>query len=149
MKTTISIALAAMMIFSASQAMSVESDLARKARAKADAVAVKIEKACAKDVSSLCSSVTPGEGRLLMCMLAHEDKVSDGCFDALFATAQQIELAVSNVFRAASVCGPEVEKLCTSTEPGEGRVVACVKKKKTELSSSCRAELAGISARLK
>ena len=34
--------------------------------------------ACEYELTHFCSSVTPGEGRLMMCLGAHEDKVSLG-----------------------------------------------------------------------
>ena len=36
----------------------------------------KIEAACSEDLKKYCSTVTPGEGRLLLCIEAHEDKIS-------------------------------------------------------------------------
>ena len=29
--------------------------------------------------AKFCGQVTPGEGRLVLCMMAHEDKVSNKC----------------------------------------------------------------------
>jgi hypothetical protein len=39
--------------------------------------------ACQPDVSSLCSGVQPGEGRILQCLKQNEAKVSQACKDAL------------------------------------------------------------------
>ncbi len=35
--------------------------------------------ACENDIETYCSQVTPGNGRLLHCMAAHEDKISGQC----------------------------------------------------------------------
>ena len=38
-----------------------------------------LRKGCAADISSLCSTVAPGEDRLLACLYAWNDRVSKGC----------------------------------------------------------------------
>jgi len=34
-----------------------------------------VEKSCGNDINALCGKVTRGEGRLLLCMQAHEDRL--------------------------------------------------------------------------
>ncbi len=36
----------------------------------------KLETSCGEDIKKYCSTVTPGDGRILHCMQAHEDKIS-------------------------------------------------------------------------
>jgi len=38
-----------------------------------------LRKACASDINSLCSTVAPGDDRLLACLYAFGNKVSSGC----------------------------------------------------------------------
>ncbi len=38
---------------------------------------------CAPDIKTYCATVTPGEGRILACVIAHKDKVSEACRTAL------------------------------------------------------------------
>ena len=40
-----------------------------------------LRKGCAADIKSLCSTVAPGEDRLLACLYAWNDRVSEGCED--------------------------------------------------------------------
>jgi len=133
----------------ATWSVSAQTQVAKDAVAKAEAAIAKVKAACAPDVKSFCSNVTPGEGRLLLCMMAHEDKISDACFDAMLSGAEGVELAVSNVVRAAESCDQDIEKHCASVEAGGGRIAQCLIDKKAELSSQCRAEVAGLEARLK
>jgi Golgi apparatus protein 1 len=126
-----------------------ETQVAKDAIAKAEAAVGKVKAACAPDVKSFCSNVTPGEGRLLLCMMAHEDKISDPCFDAILTAAEGVELAVSNVRRAAQACDQDIEKHCGSVQAGEGRIAQCLIDKQAELSTQCRGEVAGLQARLK
>jgi hypothetical protein len=45
--------------------------------------------ACATDVQMLCPSVQPGGGRILACLKEHQDKVSDGCKQAIMKATQK------------------------------------------------------------
>jgi hypothetical protein len=61
-------------------------------KAKAEAVVAKLKAACESDLKTYCSNVTAGEARTVFCMLAHEDKISEGCVDAVFDVADQIDI---------------------------------------------------------
>ena len=117
--------------------------------AKADAAWNKIKDACSADVKSYCSSVTPGGGRLILCMLAHDDKISDKCAYTLLEVADNIDLAISNIARAADVCVEDVDKICGNVEAGGGRVAQCLIDNQPKLAPNCRAEVAGFKARMK
>ncbi|WP_246669051.1 cysteine rich repeat-containing protein [Ancylobacter sp. TS-1] len=39
--------------------------------------------ACEADIRSVCAGIQPGGGRLLQCIRANPDKISQGCKDAL------------------------------------------------------------------
>src|SRR5258705_9697401 len=53
-----------------------------------------IRSACASDINDFCGAVTPGEGRLLLCMQAHEDQLSRRCEFALYRVARNVGSAV-------------------------------------------------------
>ena len=50
-----------------------------------------IEDACAAELDDFCGKVTPGEGRVAMCMRAHEDQLSSGCRSTLYRVAQRTQ----------------------------------------------------------
>jgi hypothetical protein len=126
-----------------------ESEIAKKAIAKADALAAKLLDSCDADLKKFCGQVTPGDGRLVFCMMAHEDKISDQCFGAMFDAADRIELVVSDLKRAADLCDRDIEKLCGTVDLGEGRIAQCLIDNKAKVSADCGAEVADIEARLK
>ncbi|MED5622268.1 cysteine rich repeat-containing protein [Ideonella sp. BN130291] len=41
----------------------------------------------------------------------------------------------------AEACKGDVEKLCPGVQPGEGRVVACLKEHKKDVSKECKTEI--------
>jgi hypothetical protein len=126
-----------------------DTDIAKAVTDKAEKVIAKIQASCATDIKSFCSQVTPGEGRLMLCMMAHEDKLSDQCFKTLVDVGDAVELTISSAKRAASVCAPEINKLCANVEAGGGQIAQCLITNTAKLSSACSAEVAGIEARIK
>jgi Golgi apparatus protein 1 len=126
-----------------------ETDIAKAVTDKAEKVISKIQASCATDIKSFCSQVTPGEGRLMLCMMAHEDKLSDKCFTTLVDVGDAVELTISSAKRAASVCRPEINTLCAGVEAGGGQIAQCLITNKAKLSGACSAEVAGLEARIK
>ena len=94
--------------------------------------------ACAPEIEAYCSQVTLGEGRLLACFYAHEDKLSGRCQYALYEGAAQLEQFAVAVTHLANACFDDVEKYCAEVELGEGRVGTCLLEHKAEVTDACR-----------
>ncbi|MFN0219239.1 MAG: cysteine rich repeat-containing protein [Hyphomicrobium sp.] len=125
-----------------------ETDIVKKRFDEAEAAVEKLLVDCEKELKEYCSTVTPGEGRVALCMMAHENKMSDKCYSSLWDAAESVDLAVSNIMIAAKACEADVEKLCGDVEAGQGRIAQCLIGKKSDLSTSCGAEVAGFEARM-
>jgi hypothetical protein len=97
----------------------------------ADAIEA-VEDACATDIDFFCGRVTPGEGRLALCMRAHDDQLSRGCRFAVYRVARNVGQLAE---RAAETCWQEVRSLCG----GADKIGQCVAQKKESLSPSCAA----------
>ena len=93
--------------------------------------------ACAPEIEAYCSQVTLGEGRLLACFYAHEDKLSGRCQYALYEGAAQLEQFAAAVTHLATACFGDVEKYCAEVELGEGRVGTCLLEHKAEVTDAC------------
>ena len=93
---------------------------------------------CSKEIDSYCKNVTPGEGRLLACLYAYEDKLSTRCEYALYDAAAQLERAVTALSYLANECRDDLNKYCSSVRPGEGRLLDCLDKKRDVISDRCK-----------
>jgi len=93
---------------------------------------------CETEITTYCSQVTPGEGRLLACFYAHEDKLSGQCEYALYQGAAQLEQFATAVTHLAVECSEDLEKFCAQVELGEGRVGTCLLEHKADVSDACR-----------
>jgi Cysteine rich repeat len=117
--------------------VSAQSDLGKAILEKLTARVAKLESACAKDIKKYCSNVTPGEGRLIYCMQAYEDKISPGCVFELEDTATSVLTSADTLKDAVVACKAEITGVCGKIQPGQGRIAACLLANKSTASTGC------------
>jgi hypothetical protein len=120
--------------------------VAEKVRERLANAVQKLQTECAADLTKFCSAVTPGEGRLIFCMMAHEDKISTKCDYALYNASRNMDRALHMIEQAADVCWPDVEKYCADIPEGGGRIAQCLISKKSTLGQDCQTALEQIPA---
>jgi hypothetical protein len=98
----------------------------------------RIEGACRDELRNFCSTVTPGEGRLLLCMQAHEDKLSNQCELALFDASRNIQQTMQKIGRVAEACWTDIQMQCG----GDSSIAQCIAEKRANLSPRCQAAAA-------
>jgi len=94
--------------------------------------------ACETDLQNYCSQVTPGNGRLLHCMAAHEDKISGQCEYAFYQAATLLEQLSVAINYMAQECKTDIETHCSDVEVGDGKILACLAEHDAEVSESCK-----------
>jgi hypothetical protein len=104
---------------------------------KLTAQVTKLENSCADDIKKFCSTVTPGEGRLLYCMHAYEDQISPKCAFDVEETATSVQLSMDSLKDAVAACKAEITGVCGATQPGQGRIAACLMANKSTASKGC------------
>ena len=100
-----------------------------------------VVKGCDKELKTYCKDVTPGEGRVLACLYAHEDKLSGQCEYALYDAAAQLERALNALSYVANECRDDLTKFCSNIKPGEGRLLQCIDKNDAKVSGRCKQAL--------
>jgi Cysteine rich repeat len=125
---------------------SAQTDITKAIQQKLAAEAAKLENSCADDIKKYCTDVTPGEGRMIYCMQAHEDKISPKCAFDLEEAATDVQLSADNLKEAITACRAEISGVCGTTLPGQGRIAACLIANKSTASKSCGDALGKIEA---
>jgi hypothetical protein len=118
-----------------------ETEAAKEMKMKLQTVTGELAAACKEDLKTYCNSVTTGEARIAFCMLAHEDKISTKCSDALAGVADKIDAKMSKMVRLSLACEGDLNKNCDAVRAGKGRLVQCIRDHKGTLSEACKAEL--------
>jgi hypothetical protein len=90
---------------------------------------------CAADVAKFCQGAEGGHGKLMQCLREHQSELSSPCQ----ARVQAMETRMREMTGA---CQSDVWQFCTGVNPGAGRLAQCLKQHESELSSTCKAELA-------
>ena len=97
----------------------------------------KLQSSCSDDLKQYCSNVTPGGGRLVYCLEAYEDKISAKCAFDLSEVELDLQDTIEGLNQAVHVCEGDIQKLCGSTQPGEGRIAACLAANRSSVSAGC------------
>jgi hypothetical protein len=123
-----------------------QADLGKTILEKLTAKVAKLESACASDIKKYCRTVTPGEGRMIYCMQAHEDKISVKCAFELEEAATNVQTAADALKDGLIACKAEITGVCGKTVPGQGRIAACLIANKSTASSGCAEAIKKIEA---
>jgi hypothetical protein len=89
--------------------------------------------ACKDDVAKFCATEKPGEGRVAMCLKAHEAELSAGC------KAHEAEMK-AKMEEWTEACKADRDTLCKDVQAGGGRVAACMHDNEAKLSKPCKAK---------
>jgi hypothetical protein len=110
-------------------------------RARIAGAVQQLRTACADELHAFCSTVTPGEGRLLLCMQAHEDRIGRQCELALLEASRSIGSLVQRAEAFAKTCWQDIQTYCSGTG---GSIAQCMTEKRTSLSPACQAMVADL-----
>ena len=97
-----------------------------------------VANSCKPELENFCSTVHPGNGRLMLCFAAHEDQLSERCEFALYQASAALEQAVAAIAYVGRACRADIETLCPETVPGDGRILECLGGKQEQVSEVCK-----------
>ncbi|MDX2166098.1 MAG: cysteine rich repeat-containing protein [Deltaproteobacteria bacterium] len=105
----------------------------------ADGHGAEVANACKGDIARLCPNVQKGGGRILQCLRQNASQLSDGCRDTLRQAAG--EMREGGAMEWMRACRDDIPTLCQGVEPGDGRIVACLRQNSGRVSAGCKAAL--------
>ena len=88
---------------------------------------------CGGDVYQFCPSVPRGQGRILQCLAVHVGRreLSTNCEDAVVTAIEKLQ-------EFTDACSNDAAALCQGVQPGQGRLLVCLRAYSDRLSSRCR-----------
>lgn len=96
-------------------------------------------KSCKPDVEKFCKEVKPGEGRILRCLKENHENLSGECKQQMAAGMEKMkEKMVDKMKEARETCKEDIEEFCKEVQPGEGRMMQCLKKHEEHISKKCQ-----------
>lgn len=136
-KTSLSVRLGLLLVISSVGSVSAQTDVGKTILEKLTAKVTKLESTCAKDIKKYCRNVTPGEGRMVYCMQAYEDKISPKCAFELEDAATSVLSTAEALKDTVIACKAEITGVCGKIQPGQGRIAACLLANKSTASAGC------------
>ena len=103
-----------------------------------ESVADMVLNSCKKELVDHCSKVKPGRGRIVACLYAHNDKLSDQCSLTLEIGVVQLRMILSAVSHVVDQCQDDLDKYCGDVEIGGGQMYQCMSKNRTNLKQKCK-----------
>lgn len=103
-----------------------------------------VTNACKSEIENFCSTVNPGNSRLMLCFAAHEDQLSERCEFALYQASAALEQAVAAIGYVGRACRADIQTLCPETEPGDGRILECLGSQEDKVSQICKDAVADV-----
>ena len=112
--------------------------------AQTQTITEQVAQGCKSELEAYCKNVTRGEGRVLACLYAYQDKLSGQCEYALYDAAVRLERAVNALTYLASECREDITTHCKNVQAGEGRILQCLKDNQGKLSQACTQAFADV-----
>lgn len=97
---------------------------------------------CSKEIQTYCSKVTPGNSRVVACLIAHEDRISPRCRLTAYLGSGTLNNRLKHLQAMAKTCSSDILQYCSQLRPGGGRIYDCIRKNRATLTDECRAGLA-------
>ena len=91
-----------------------------------------MQSACASDIATYCKGVQQGDGKLVGCLRANEQKLSPQC-------KQGMQSAAGLLKEVVQACEDDVHRFCAGAAPGTTK--ECLRQNFRELSFGCKREL--------
>jgi len=123
-------------VFVSSPVIAEGKKLAEKMAGGAITLSVEV-KTCDADTKKLCPGLPVNSQKSFMCLMAYEDKISKECKLGIAEAAMALENGMMAIDYSIKSCEADADKHCLNIEPGEGRIVSCLKKNESKLDKKC------------
>lgn len=137
-RTVSTLILATMFISNA--AMAEGQKLAEKLSKTAISVSFEV-KSCNVDAAILCPGLRLNSKKSFMCLSAYEDNLSLACKVGIAEAIMALEVGMIAIDYSIRACEADADKHCLNIEPGEGRIVSCLRKNESKLTKECTSAL--------
>ena len=107
-----------------------------------------IFESCETELKTYCSQVNPGNGRIIACLYAYEDKLSESCDAATEDHSTLLDWFFETVRYVMEQCADDIQKHCADVVFGGGRIFSCLVEKTASLTDSCKMLVPEMSKRL-
>jgi hypothetical protein len=92
---------------------------------------------CGEDVKQHCPGLGNNSQRVFMCLGAYEAQLTPQCKQGILEASLAIRTGAAAIDYSISACEADADKHCLEVQPGEGRLLRCLKANQTDVSKQC------------
>jgi len=104
-------------------------------------VIVSSVRGCDEDIKQHCDGLGDNADKLFMCLAAYEDHLSEECRQGILEAALSVRMGAAALQYSISACEADADAYCLDVQPGEGRMVGCIRANESRVSQECIAAL--------
>ncbi len=94
-------------------------------------------KGCSEDVKQHCPGLGKNSGKIFMCLSAYEAQLTPQCKQGVLEARLAINTGIAAVEYSISACETDADKHCLDVQPGQGRLLKCLKANESRVSQQC------------
>jgi hypothetical protein len=94
-------------------------------------------KGCGEDVKQHCPGLGKNSGKIFMCLSAYEAHLTPQCKQGVLEARLAINTGIAAVEYSVSACEADADKHCLDVQPGQGRLLKCLKVNESQVSQQC------------
>ncbi|MFV2055257.1 MAG: cysteine rich repeat-containing protein [Thiohalomonadales bacterium] len=98
-------------------------------------------KGCDEDAKKYCKGLDPKSEKAFLCMMAYEDMLSEQCKLGITEAAMALQIGKAALDYSISACEADADKHCLNIQPGEGRIIKCLRKNESKIKKECTTAL--------
>jgi hypothetical protein len=114
--------------------------LAAESQEDGDVIASSMQ-GCKEGIQRHCDALGDQTLKVFMCLMAYEEDLSPTCREGILEVAMKLKTGSESLDYSVNACENDVETHCRGVQPGEGRIVGCIKANESRVSSECIAAL--------
>jgi hypothetical protein len=92
---------------------------------------------CDEDIKQHCDGLGDNANKVFMCLAAYEDQLSSECKEGILEAALSIKMGAMALDYSISACEADADTHCLDVQPGDGRLVSCIRAHESEVSAEC------------
>lgn len=92
---------------------------------------------CDEDIKQHCDGLGNNSQKIFMCLAAYEEHLSPECKSGILEAAMSVRMGAAALEYSIVSCEADADKHCLDVQPGEGRMVSCIKANEAKVSKEC------------
>jgi len=92
---------------------------------------------CDEDIKQHCDGLGDSADKVFMCLAAYEEQLTAECKRGILEAALSIKMGAAALDYSISACESDADKYCLDVQPGEGRMIGCIKANESGVSAAC------------